>query len=83
MRSDPTFIGEISEPYLSPTITQGLVEFVVHPLQGEILRNNQAQLISASGATHLVTVREQGVFTQVQQRKSAGGQETFWRASMV
>ena len=55
-----TFIGEVRDPYCSPTITKGLVEFVVHPLQGGILQHNRAQLVSISGEVYPVAVRGTG-----------------------
>lgn len=48
MNRDKSFIGELRNPFSSPKITRGLVEFAVHPLLGSTLRNTLAQLVSAS-----------------------------------
>lgn len=60
MSQDATFVGALGNPYCSPTITRGFVEFTVHPLQGGILRHNHAQLVSSLGEKHPVTVRGTG-----------------------
>lgn len=60
MKQENTFVGEVSDPYFSPKITRGLVEFTVHPLQGGSLRHNAAQLISSSDVAYPVTVRGTG-----------------------
>ena len=51
------FIGEVSDPFYSPKITSGLVEFTVRSIQGRLLLYQTAQLISESGEVYPVTVR--------------------------
>src|SRR6266516_3012917 len=59
-----TFIGKVSHPFSSPTITRGYVEFKVQPVQrGPLLPGSLASLISHSGETYHVTIRGIGRVT--------------------
>ncbi len=59
-----TFIGKVSHPFSSPTITRGYVEFKVQPVQrGPLLPGLPANLISHSGETYHVTIRGIGRVT--------------------
>jgi hypothetical protein len=51
------FIGEVSDPFCSPKITKGLIEFKVRSVQGSLLLHKTAQLISESGEVYPVMVR--------------------------
>ena len=55
------FIGEVSDPFYSPKITQGLIEFKVRSIQGNLLLYKTAQLISESGEVYPVIVRAIGL----------------------
>jgi hypothetical protein len=56
-----TFIGEVSDPFYSPKITSGLVEFRVRYIQGDLALYKTAQLISESGEVYPVIVRSIGL----------------------
>jgi hypothetical protein len=56
-QKDVKFIGEVSNPFCSPKITKGLVEFRVRSIQGSLLLYKTAQLISESGEVYPVMVR--------------------------
>jgi hypothetical protein len=56
-QKDTKFIGEVSDPFYSPKITMGLVEFTVRSIQGSLLLYKTAQLISESGEVYPVKVR--------------------------
>ncbi len=60
LQESKSFTGEVSNPFSSPTITKGLIEFKVRPLQGGAVRHNAAHLISASGEVYPVTIRATG-----------------------
>ncbi len=60
-QKDTKFIGEVSDPFCSPKITQGLVEFKVRYVQGNLLLYKTAQLISESGEVYPVIVRAIGL----------------------
>lgn len=55
------FIGEVSDPFYSPKITSGLVEFKVRTIQGRLLLYKTAQLISESGEVYPVIVRAMSI----------------------
>jgi hypothetical protein len=56
-QKDTKFIGEVSDPFCLPKITQGLVGFKLRYLQGNLLLSKTAQLISESGEVYPVMVR--------------------------
>ena len=56
-RKDTKFIGNVSDPFYSPKITMGLVEFTVQSMQGSLMLYKTAELISESGEVYLVKVR--------------------------
>ncbi len=60
-QKDVKFIGEVSDPFYSPKITSGLVEFKVRLIQGRLLLYKTAQLISESGEVYPVIVRAIGL----------------------
>jgi hypothetical protein len=72
------FIGEVSEPYSSPTVTRGLIEFRVHPLQGNLQLYQKAQLISQTGEISLVMVRATS-YKQFEQSSSLAWQPGDFR----
>jgi hypothetical protein len=57
MQNEIPFIGALRDPFCSPKITQGLVEFKVRQIQGSQLLNKAAKLVNESGEVYPVTVR--------------------------
>ncbi|MBV9020158.1 MAG: hypothetical protein JO125_08650 [Chloroflexi bacterium] len=57
-------IGEVRDPFCSPRITKGLVEFYVRPTKiGAFVPGKVAELIDQDGHSHTVTVRAIGHIT--------------------
>jgi hypothetical protein len=59
-----SFIGEVSDPFCSPHITKGLVEFSVRATKiSPFLPEKETELIDQNGHSYLVTIRAVGRVT--------------------
>ena len=63
-KQDMYFVGEVSDPFCDPRITQGLIEFYVRPTrQASISSGEAAELIDDAGQSHGVVIRGIGRIT--------------------